>query len=283
MAVHRQHGMLTRARRLSDRSDAFVLPTLSADKRTGNRLPFRDMTPPVKPDDTLALEVEHLTVALDGRVILQDLSFSVATAAWVAVIGPNGAGKTVLFRTLIGALPFTGTIRWAPGMRMGYVPQKLDIERSLPVSGRDLLTARARLTGAGNAEIDAALTRVGLAPPVLDLLVGALSGGQFQRLLMASALLGRPTLLLLDEPTTGVDEPGQVRLNDTLQRLRHEGLTVITISHDLSVVSRFATDVLCVTRNHSCLQMSTRVLTPQVLADVYGEPVAFFRHDESHS
>ena len=240
------------------------------------------MTQPVPPDKTLALEVEHLTVALDRRVILQDLSFRVATAAWVAVIGPNGAGKTVLFRTLIGALPFTGTIRWAPGTRMGYVPQKLDIERSLPVSGRDLLTARARLTGAEETEIDAALARVGLAPAVLDLLVGALSGGQFQRLLMASALLGRPTLLLLDEPTTGIDEPGQVRLNDTLQRLRHEGLTVITISHDLSVVSRFATDVLCVTWNHSCLQMPTHVLTPQVLADVYGEPVAFFRHDESH-
>ena len=90
------------------------------------------------------LEVDRLTVSFDDTVILADLSFSVARGASLAVIGPNGSGKTVLFRALIGAIPYAGTIRWAPGTRFGYVPQKLDIERDLPITGRDLL--RAKLT-----------------------------------------------------------------------------------------------------------------------------------------
>jgi zinc transport system ATP-binding protein len=227
-----------------------------------------------------ALDVEHLTVELDGQIILHDLSFSVEAGTSVAVIGPNGSGKTVLFRSLIGALPHSGIVRWAPGTRIGYVPQKLDIERNLPITGRDLLDARARLTGASRDDVRSAESRVGLAPDVPDRLVGALSGGQFQRLLMAFALLASPTVLLLDEPLTGIDEPGQGRLNESVQRLQRDGVTVLMISHDLSVVYRFATHVLCVTRDHRCFGAPRGVLTPEILSEVYGEPVGFFRHDE---
>lgn len=232
------------------------------------------------PEPPTALHVEHLTIDLDGRVILRDLSFDVATASWVAVIGPNGSGKTVLFRSLIGALPHSGIVRWAPGTRLGYVPQKLDIERNLPVTGLDLLAARARVAGVSASDVGSVLSRVGLSTNVLGGLIGDLSGGQFQRLLLGCALLSRPTVLLLDEPTTGIDEPGQERLNVAVQRLQRDGVTVMTISHDLSVVSRFATNVLCITRDHRCLEMPRRALTPELLAEVYAEPIAFFRHDE---
>jgi zinc transport system ATP-binding protein len=227
-----------------------------------------------------AVEVDHLSVRLGDVDILRDLSFSVPLASSVAVIGPNGSGKTVLFRALIGALPHTGSVRWAPGTRIGYVPQKLDLERDLPVTGRDLFLARARLASAVPSAIERTLTRVGLAPDILGKLVGTLSGGQFQRLLMALALLADPTVLLLDEPTAGVDEPGQERWNDTVRRLQTEGVTVLLISHDLSVVMRFATTVLCLTRDHTCFGIPRQVLTPEILARVYGEPVGFFVHDE---
>ena len=226
-----------------------------------------------------AVEVDHLSVRLGDVDILRDLSFSVPVASSVAVIGPNGSGKTVLFRALIGALPHTGSVRWAPGTRIGYVPQKLDLERDLPVTGRDLLLARARLASVDPSAIERALVRVGLAPDILGKLVGTLSGGQFQRLLMAFALVADPTVLLLDEPTAGVDEPGQERLNDTVRRLQTEGVTVLLISHDLSVVFRFATTVLCLSRDHTCFGIPRQVLTPEILAQVYGEPVGFMIHD----
>jgi zinc transport system ATP-binding protein len=174
-----------------------------------------------------ALDVEHLSVRLDGSEIIRDLSFSVPAGTSLAVIGPNGSGKTVLFRALIGAIPHSGTLRWAPGTRLGYVPQKLDLDRDLPVTARDLLAARARLAGAAPNEIGRALARVGLTAEALDKLLGTLSGGQFQRVLIACALLARPTVLLLDEATAGVDEPGQERLHETVRRLQRDGVTVL--------------------------------------------------------
>jgi zinc transport system ATP-binding protein len=227
-----------------------------------------------------ALEVRHLFVRLGDKDVLRDLSFSVPEGSSLAVIGPNGAGKTVLFRALIGALPFTGEVRWAPGTRVGYVPQKLDLERNLPLTGADLLGARARTARVGLSAIDPVLVRVGLAPAMLSTPIGALSGGQFQRLLMAFALLGKPNVLLLDEPTAGIDEPGQERINDTVRRLQSEGVTIVMISHDLTVVFRVATNVLCLTRDHTCFGVPRAVLTPELLAQVYGEPVGFFVHDD---
>lgn len=227
-----------------------------------------------------ALEVEHLSVRLGDVEILRDLSFSVPKGSSLAVIGPNGSGKTILFRALIGAVPHEGTVRWAPDARIGYVPQRLDLERNLPVTGDDLLRARARLAAAQQTDIERVLSRVGLTREILGKAIGTLSGGQFQRLLMAFALLGNPTVLLLDEPTAGIDEPGQERVTETVRRLQNDGVTVLMISHDLSVVVRFATNVLCLTRDHTCFGIPRQVLTPELLEQVYGEPVALYVHDD---
>ena len=228
-----------------------------------------------------ALEVEHLSVRLGDVEILRDLSFSVPKGSSLAVIGPNGSGKTILFRALIGAVPHDGTVRWAPDTRIGYVPQRLDLERNMPVTGEDLLRARARLAAARPSDIERVLSRVGLTREILGKAIGTLSGGQFQRLLMAFALLGDPTVLLLDEPTAGIDEPGQERVTETVRRLQNDGVTVLMISHDLSVVVRFATNVLCLTRDHTCFGIPRQVLTPELLEQVYGEPVALYVHDDA--
>lgn len=227
------------------------------------------------------LEVNHLTVAFDHTVVLADLSFTVARGASLAVIGPNGAGKTVLFRALIGAIPFAGTIRWALGTRFGYVPQKLDIERDLPITGRDLLRAKLTVVRARKEDALRALERVGLPEEVLAKPIGTMSGGQFQRLLVAFALIGKPDVLLLDEPAAGVDAPGQEALNSALRRLRQaDAITTLLISHDLSVVYQYASTVLCLARQRAYLGTPQAVLTPERLSEVYGTPISFHLHDD---
>jgi ABC-type Mn2+/Zn2+ transport system ATPase subunit len=100
-------------------------------------------------------------------------------------------------------------------------------------------------------------------------------------LLVAAALIGYPTVLLLDEPTAGVDEPGQDTLNDTLDHLRKErGLTILFISHDLSVVYQHATNVLCLSRGRTCFGVPRNILTPELLAELYGAPVAYHVHND---
>jgi len=227
------------------------------------------------------LEVDHLTIRFDQTAIIADLNFTVARGASLAVIGPNGSGKTVLFRALIGAIPYAGRIRWAPGTRFGYVPQKLDIERDLPITGRDLLRAKLTISHAAKEEALDALERVDLREEVLVQPIGSMSGGQFQRLLVAFALIGKPDVLLLDEPAAGVDAPGQEALNAALRRLQQEeAITTLLISHDLSVVYRYASAVLCLARQRACLGAPEVVLTPERLSEVYGTPISFHLHDD---
>ncbi len=231
-----------------------------------------------------ALAVQNLSVGFDQTSVIERLSFEVARGSALAIIGPNGAGKSVLAKALIGALQFKGIIRWEEGTKIGYVPQKLDIERDLPITGSDFLRAKAAVSRASPDDVARELLLVGLKAAAVGKPIGALSGGQFQRLLLAAALIGRPTALLLDEPTAGVDEPGQDTLHHTLERLRDErGLTILFISHDLSVVYQYATNVLCLSRRHMCFGVPRSVLTPQVLQELYGAPVGYHVHHDARS
>ena len=108
------------------------------------------------------LEVSHLSVHFGATRVLTDLSFNVAKGSSLAIIGPNGAGKTVLLRALIGSLPFSGTVRWAEGVRIGYVPQKLDLGRDIPITGVDYLGARAAVAHKPASGIFSALIPVGI-------------------------------------------------------------------------------------------------------------------------
>jgi zinc transport system ATP-binding protein len=235
--------------------------------------------PSSSPGAETVLQVGDLSVVVGGAHVLTDVTFSVTRGASLAIVGPNGAGKTVLLKTLIGAVPSTGRLEWAPGTRIGYVPQKLDIARDVPLTGLDFLRARVSLAHASRAAIPEALGAVGLEPAVAALPIGALSGGQFQRLLVAFALVGAPDVLLLDEPTAGVDEPGQERLNELVWRLQEQQhLTVLLVSHDLSVVYRYATAVLCLGHHRACYGAPREILTPKLLREVYDTDVAFHVH-----
>lgn len=227
------------------------------------------------------LSVENLSVSLSGTAVLTDLTFSVERGASLAIVGPNGAGKTVLLKALIGAFPVTGTFQWAHGTQIGYVPQKLDITRDVPITGVDFLKARIALARESAITIPDILASVGLTMSVGRQPIGALSGGQFQRLLIAFALVGAPNVLLLDEPTVGVDEPGQERLNELVHRLQKDhGLTVFLVAHDLGIVHRYATTVLCLNRHRVCAFGAPRdILTAELLREVYGSPLAFHVHE----
>ena len=229
-----------------------------------------------------ALEVRNLAVRLGSTDIVRDITFELPRGSCLAIIGPNGAGKTILLRALIGALPHTGTIAWAADTVLGYVPQKLDIERDLPLNGRDFLRARAALARSSPAMQAEALRSVGLAEEVLATPIGNMSGGQFQRLLIAFALLGQPNMLLLDEPAAGIDAPGQAQLNEVLHGLQQSrAMTVLLVSHDLSVVYRYADYVLCLGRHGACFGPPRSALTPETLYEVYGQPLGFHVHDHA--
>jgi len=227
------------------------------------------------------LEVNHLSIRFGKVDVLTDLSFSVAKGRSLAVIGPNGAGKTVLFQALIGSIPHEGTIRWAPNVGIGYVPQKLDLERDVPITGMDFLKARSQLAQGSEADVSRVLDLVGVSRKDSESVIGTLSGGQFQRLLVAFALLGNPSVLLLDEPTAGIDEPGQKRLNELIHRLQEERrLTVLFISHELTVVYQYATDVLCLGHKRARLGPPRKILTPDLLYEIYGTAVDYHVCDD---
>jgi zinc transport system ATP-binding protein len=227
----------------------------------------------------MMLAVEHLSVSFGATRVLKNLTFSVESGTSLAIIGPNGAGKTVLTRALLGAIPSEGEIRWAPGARIGYVPQKLDIERDLPMTGVDLLRARLALAHESEARIPSTLDVVGLGAATASRLIGTYSGGQFQRLLIAFALLGNPNVLMLDEPTAGVDEPGQEQLNVLIHRVQQaQNLTVLFISHDFSVVYREADRVLCLGHEHAFFGPPRDILTPEILQEAYGMPLRYHIH-----
>lgn len=258
------------------RTTRHLRATASREGTAGSRNQVEDTTEHPKN----ALEVNNLSIRFGRTPIFSGLSFGVPQGAALAIIGPNGSGKTVLLRALIGAIPFEGTLQWAPDVRLGYVPQKLDIARDAPITGFDFLRARAALARTSHATVSQVLTDVGLASEAAAQPIGALSGGQFQRLLVAFALVGTPNVLLLDEPTAGVDEPGQERLNELIHRLQQDrGLTVFLISHDLSVVDRYATTVLCLGRERHWFGPPKEILTPGLLHEIYGTPIAFHVHE----
>ena len=232
------------------------------------------------------LAVKNLCVSIEGKIIVENLSFELGPSETLSILGPNGAGKTVLLKALLGMLAYSGEILWDPSVRIGYVPQKIDADRHLPLTYRDLFNSKCRIARVAPGQIDEISQSVGLSREMLATPVGHLSGGYFQRGLIGFALIGKPNVLLLDEPTASLDEPGEEHIYELIHRLQHEyDLSVITVSHDLSFVYRFATRVLCLNRRSICIGTPQESLTPEVLEGLYGPSFSYYHHhhgDERH-
>lgn len=228
------------------------------------------------------LKVEDLSVVIDKEEILKDLSFVVNEGDVTAIIGPNGAGKTVLFKTLLGLLQYQGTIHWRDDVMIGYVPQRFQIDKNVPMTVREffLLHEKNFLLSwlSHDKRIREALETVELPPSVMNERLSTLSGGQVQRVLIAWALFDKPNVLLFDEPTAGVDISGEQTVYNLLHELQDKfGITIILVSHELNVVFRYATSVLCLNKSLVCAGEPHEILTPQQLEKLYGE-TTFYHH-----
>jgi zinc transport system ATP-binding protein len=229
------------------------------------------------------LEVNDVNISFDGVAVIQGVTFSLKEGESLAIIGPNGAGKTVFLRALLGAVPYEGTLLWANHAKIGYVPQKIDADRHLPINFINLLAAKASILKASSKDVDDIVRAVGLDEKILKTPVGHLSGGQFQRALIAFALLGKPNVLILDEPTASIDKPGEERMYELIHRIQDDyDMTIISVSHDLSFVSRYATKVLAINKEEICFGDPGEVLTPMALDKLYGGPMKLFHTIHEH-
>lgn len=225
--------------------------------------------------ENLILKVKNLNVELDGKDIIKDLSFEVKKGDVLTILGPNGAGKTVLLKTLLGILPYQGEISWKQGVKIGYVPQRLPFIKDIPLNVKEFF----QLKEISEEEIKNVLNSVGFKKNIVDRKMGELSSGQFQRILVAWALVKNPDVLLFDEPTAGIDISGEKTIYALLAELKKErNLTILLVTHDLSVVYKFSNFVICLNKCPICQGVPKEVLTPQILQKLYGEEVKFYVH-----
>jgi zinc transport system ATP-binding protein len=192
-----------------------------------------------------------VTVRLGDTTVLDGVDLAVGAGEIVTLIGPNGAGKTTLLRVALGLLaPAGGDAVRAPGLRIGYMPQRLAVDPALPLTVRRFLAMGA--TRAGRPGVEAALERVGAARTI-GTPIQSVSGGEMQRVLLARALLRDPELLVLDEPSQGVDLAGQEELFRLITAIRDErGCGVLMVSHDLHLVMSSTDRVVCLNRTVCC-------------------------------
>jgi ABC-type Mn2+/Zn2+ transport system ATPase subunit len=216
--------------------------------------------------------------------VLVDVDLRIDPGAFTAVVGPSGSGKTTLLRLLLGAVrPSAGRVERAPGVRVGYVPQVESVDWQFPVTvGECVLMARTgRLwpwpSREERSEVAAVLDRLGLGG-LEDRHIRALSGGQQQRVFVARALIDRPRLLLLDEPTSGVDVRTRHDVLHLLGDLNAEGLAVLVTTHDLNGIAAHLPDVVCLNREVIAAGAPEDVLTPDVLHRTYGAPMEVLEH-----
>jgi zinc transport system ATP-binding protein len=230
------------------------------------------------------IAAEHICVRFDGNEVLHDVSLGLSAGEIVTILGPNGSGKSTLLRALLGILPVAeGRIVRQPGLRLGYVPQRLQLDRTMPITVRRFLSLPVRVSD-GAAEV--ALARVGMAGHGSDQMT-ALSGGQLQRVLLARALLGEPQVLMLDEPTQGLDQPGEAAFYRLIEDVRRDtGAAVLMVSHDLHVVMAASDRVICL-NGHICCEGTPRVVSnaPEYRA-LFGlgtqGALALYRHEHDH-
>ncbi|MFO0948841.1 MAG: metal ABC transporter ATP-binding protein [Planctomycetota bacterium] len=237
---------------------------------------------------TAAIRLDNVSVTRNGNRILEGITATIPRHGVTAVIGPNGAGKTTLLKAMLRLIPYEGNIAIQGKVRrpkIGYVPQRLDFDRGTPITVADFLAMGTQriplwfgITKKAKRLAEEKLDRV-RGIHLLNRPLGKLSGGELQRAQLAMALQLDPEILFLDEPVAGVDIAGERLFCDLLEEVQQQShLTMVMVSHDLSVVSQHATHVLCINRRLECEGTAPAVLNAKNLAAMYGPHAGLYDH-----
>jgi ABC-type Mn2+/Zn2+ transport system ATPase subunit len=225
--------------------------------------------------DDYVLKVSNLSLKLRNQTILDNVSFRLKRGTTLAIVGPNAAGKTMLFKVLLNLVPYTGKIEWAEKVKIGYVPQNIAVD-DIPISVKDFLLFK------DNVNVESSLSPVRLSNKnVADKTLGVLSGGQLRRVLIAWALADNPSVLLFDEPTTGVDHDSEEPIFITLNELKEKNnITILLITHDVHIVREYSDYLLALNRCVTFFGESKEIMNPSVQKIIYGETVCAGAPDE---
>lgn len=230
------------------------------------------------------ITVENLGVRYGANTVLKGVDLSIDPGEIVTIVGPNGSGKTSLFRAIIGATPLAnGTITKRPGLKIGYVPQRLHIDPTLPI------TVERFMQLLGRVERDTILRALEAAgvPDIRGRPMSKLSGGQMQRVLLARALINHPDILLLDEATQGLDQPGSAAFYQQIETVRRDtNCAIMMISHELHVVMAASDRVICLNGHVCCAGTPAVVASAPEYRALFGSgtggALALYRHDHDH-
>ncbi len=229
---------------------------------------------------------ENVFFSYLGNLVLQNISFTIKPGVFLTIIGPNGSGKSTLLKLLIGAFnPSNGKITKAENLQIGYVPQKLNVNDTIPINVYSFLNLGKKFP---KDKIDKIAEETGITPlikvPILDL-----SGGQTQRVLYARALLSEPNLLIMDEPTQGMDSEGEEKFYRLVNDYRIKtNCAIVMVSHELHVVSSFSNWVICLNGHVCCQGEPNSIFSNENFINLFGKfphnELAYYphRHDHSH-
>jgi len=233
----------------------------------------------------MLIKINALNVQYGGKKVLQNLDLYLTKREIVTIVGPNGSGKTTLFKAIIGTAPISsGKVKLKPNLKIGYVPQQLNIDGSLPLTvSRFLQIAQSN----DEKSLKEALEMVGIED-ILKAQITKLSGGQMQRVLLARAIINQPDVLLLDEATRGLDQPGAAAFYRLIENIRKDtGCAVLMISHDLHVVMAASDRVICLNGHICCEGAPQTVATSPQYKALFGTDVdgafALYQHSHNHN
>ena len=233
----------------------------------------------------LLVECAHLSCAYDSALAIHDVNMTIRHGDFVGIVGPSGSGKTTLLKAILGVVPpVHGHVTKKPSLRMSYVPQVESVDWNFPVTVIEVITMTRRtgwrlprITDSERAEAERVLERLGLAG-LGHRHIRELSGGQQQRVFVARALFHRPELLVLDEPTSGVDVRTRHEVLHLLAELHEEGVSIALTTHDLNGLAAHLPRVVCLNKTVITDGAPLEVFTPRVLEATYGAPMDVLTH-----
>ena len=231
----------------------------------------------------MLIEVQKLNVAYGKKKVLKNVNLTLSKNEIVTIVGPNGSGKTTLFKSIIGSIPITsGKISVKRNLKIGYVPQVLNIDRSLPLTVERFLKLAKNRNDQGFLRAQQILD----SDDLLSSQISNLSAGQLQRVLLGHALMNEPDVLLLDEATRGLDQPGSAAFYKIIEEIRDAtGCAILMISHDLHVVMSASSRVICLNGHICCQGEPNSVASSPEYKAMFGSKVegtlALYQHNHS--